>query len=139
MLIDGSATGYLDAGKFGIWLRAGETVTPRLTNLERRRMMGVHARKQLDANTLWLIDYERVAAAENMRKFSGETSAIQREIARLGEISGSPSHRPQSARCASRGSTEEALLPRKSDFEGMRPASARGHGRNPGECAGLFT
>jgi len=60
VLIASSPNGYLNAGKFGTFMRSGEPVPPRLTNLERRRMLGVHARKQLDANTLWLIDYERV-------------------------------------------------------------------------------
>lgn len=140
VLIADSPNGYLNAGKFGIFMRAGEPVPPRLTNLERRRMMGVHARKQLDANTLWLIDYERVAAAANMDKFSVETTAIQKEIARLAEISSPRNSRPQSARAArQKGLGDEALMPRKSEFEGLRPASARGQGLGKGECAQLFT
>ena len=139
VLIADSPNGYLNAGKFGIFMRAGEPVPPRLTNLERRRMIGVHARKQLDANTLWLIDYERVAAAENMSKFSVETTAIQKEIARLAEISTPRSSRPQSARASrQKGLGDEALFPRKSEFEGLRPASARGQGLGKGECAQLF-
>ena len=140
VLIADSPNGYCSAGKFGIFMRAAEPVPPRLTNLERRRMIGVHARKQLDANTLWLIDYERVAAAENMSKFSVETTAIQKEIARLAEASTPRRSRPQSARAASRQKSlgDEALFPRKSEFEGLRPASARGQGLGKGECAQLF-
>ena len=139
VLISDSANGYLNAGRFGVWMRSGEPVPPRLTNLERRRMMGVHARQQLDANTSWLIEYERVAAAENVRKFAGETTAIQREIARLGDPGGSGSgsgSRSQSARRAP--SDAEALRPRKSDFEGLRPTSARGQGLGKGACGVLF-
>jgi hypothetical protein len=133
VLISKSPNGYLNAGNFGVFMRKGEPVPPRLTNLERRRMLGVHARKQLDANTLWLIDYERVAATETMGKYHVETTAIQKELARLDEIStprhSRPNSRPQSARAArQQGLGDEALFPKKSEFEGLRPASARGSG-----------
>ena len=80
-----------------------------------------------------------MAAAENMSKFNNETSAIQREIARLAEI-GSPrdKSRPQSARAnRQKGLGEDVLLPRKSEFVGLRPASARGQGVGRGECSVL--
>jgi len=145
-LIADCSTGLLPAGKFGVWMRSGEPVPPRLTNLERRRLMAVKARKQLDDKTAWLIEYERLAATKNIRRYDQETAAIQREISHLSQLVGAPSPaaRPQSARRAGPRSDEdlqggvdrpEALQPHKPDTPWMyRPVTARPQGRGKGDC-----
>lgn len=132
VLIADSGNGYLGAGKFGVWMRSGEPVPAKLTNLERRRLIGQKARQELNAKTAWRIEYERVAAAENMRQYDKETAAIQREIGQLNSLlHGTP--RPQSARGADDGDKPASMLPQKPDTPWMyRPASARPEGRAKG-------
>ena len=66
-LVAGSANGYLPAGKFGPWMRSGEPSPERLTTIERRRIMAMRARRELDRETGRLVGFESEASARSVR------------------------------------------------------------------------
>ena len=140
-LVAGSANGYLPAGKFGTWMRSGEPSPERLTTIERRRIMAMRARRELDRETGRLVGFESEASARSVRQCRDETTVVLKEIKRLRNVGKVAAARPQSARTLSVKNDElpEALQPQIPDTPWMcRPATARGYGRGKGECAALF-
>ena len=121
-LVADSKVGTLKAGPFVAWFRSADQAQERLTIVERRRLMGVRARRMLDASTAVLAQAGRADAKDTMRSFVKQSASLEPQIsgivAQIAELRGEP-ERPSSA-CGALHSNSEILMTPMA-----RPQSAR--------------